>query len=104
MVAIDKESSLLMDPSLEQYVAAGFPNTVVVQRVDLSDPEWGVPLSDESFVVYLPGADRGGWEESYERARTAGYDMVEQIHAHLKSGGAPHTHNVRLDLDGAILT
>ncbi|TFC15627.1 hypothetical protein [Cryobacterium sp. MDB2-10] len=103
MVAVDQRHSLLLDPSLEQFVAAGFPNVVLVTSVDLSDSEWAVSLSADSFVVYLPGADLGGWQDHYERARGAVFGMVEGILAHLKSGRSANSHPVRLDLDGAIL-
>lgn len=103
MVAVDETSSLLMDPSLEQFVAGGFPNVVLVTPVDLSEADWGVRLSEESFLVYLLSADRGGWEDGYKSARRAVGGMADEIVLHLRSGGAANTHSVRLDLDGAIL-
>ncbi|TFD06327.1 hypothetical protein [Cryobacterium sp. TMT1-66-1] len=34
MVAIDEQSSLLLDPSFEQFVRGGFPNAVIVTPID----------------------------------------------------------------------
>ncbi len=103
VVAVHHGHSLLLDPSLRQFAAAGFPDGALVTPIDLSSSEWKVCLSDDSFVVYLTGADVGGWQDHYERARVAVSGMVEEIVAHLKSGRSPDSHRVRLGIDGAIL-
>jgi len=35
--------------------------------------------------------------------RSAAASMAREIAEHLKSGGAPHAHQVTLDVDGAIV-
>lgn len=103
MIAVDESSNLLIDPSLEQYAALGFPDTVICVRVDPRADEWPVPFEGGGFIVYLPKADAGGWQDGYEAARAAAVSMAAEIAAHLKAGGAPNTHGVTLDFDGAIL-
>jgi hypothetical protein len=103
MVAIDERTNLLIDASLEQYAAYGFPDTVIVTSIDPEADVWTVPFEDGGFVEYLPRADAGGWLHGYDTARSAAASMAREIAEHLKGGGAPHTHQVTLDFDGAIV-
>jgi hypothetical protein len=102
MIALDEESALLMDPSFEQFCEAGYPNTVILTPVDFEEDEWALRVSHDSFVVYLPKGDRGGWEADYEMARAAVPGLVDEIVEHFDAGGSPHDHSARLTWDGAI--
>lgn len=104
MIAFDAQGNNLLDPSFEQFVRFGFPDTVISHGVDPAAAEWPVDLGDGAFVVYLPGADAGGWQDAYDGALRASAVMAAVIAAHLKAGGAPNTHGVTLDTTGAIIT
>jgi hypothetical protein len=103
MIAFDDIESMVLDPSFEQYGFAGMPNTAIAVKVDTSQQTWPIPLSETAFVIYLPDADEGGWDEQYGLAYSASESMVRDLATHLATGGAPNTHWGRLDLDGAII-
>lgn len=103
MVAIDEQTNTLIDPSLEQYAGYGFPDTVISTAIDPEAGVWTVLFKDGGFIEYLSRADAGGWQSGYEAALVAAVSMAREIAEHLKDGGAPHDHEVRLDLDGAIV-
>jgi len=103
MIAFDAQANNLLDPSFEQFVRFGFPDTVIANGVDPTVAEWPVDLGNGAFVVYLPRADAGGWQDAYDGALRASAHMAAAIAAHLSAGGAPNTHGVTLSPDGAII-
>ncbi|MHC2998805.1 hypothetical protein OB08_06285 [Microbacterium sp. HJ5] len=103
MVAVDERTNMLIDPSLEQYAGYGFPDTVIMTRIDPQADVWTVLFEDGGFIEYLPTADAGGWKSEYEAARIAAASMAREIAEHLKRGESPNAHRVTLDFDGAII-
>ena len=103
MIAFDDIESMVLDPSFAQFGFAGMPNTAIAMPVDASEQSWPIAVSETAFVIYLPGADAGGWRPQYDGAFEAAGSMALGIANHLTDGGAPHQHGVRLDLDGAII-
>lgn len=103
MIAFDEVESMVLDPSFEQFVHAGMPNTAIAVPVDTSQTTWPIAVSETAFVIYLPAADTGGWRDQFDAAFEAAASMALEIAEQLAAGRAPHMHGVRLDLDGAIL-
>ncbi|MBF4565975.1 hypothetical protein [Plantibacter sp. VKM Ac-2876] len=95
LVATFEIPFILIDPTFEQFSAAGFPKVTPV--VAISPGEGEVVLEGRDFqAVYLFDDDNGGWQDSFEKTREASREAALGIANHLKAGRPPHTHDVRL--------
>ncbi|MBS1898775.1 MAG: hypothetical protein JSS88_15695 [Actinobacteria bacterium] len=95
LVATLRRPFILIDPTFEQFSAAGFPKIAPV--VVVSPGEGEVVLEGPDFqAVYLFDDENGDWQDSFEKVREASREVGLDIATHLKAGQPPHTHDVRL--------
>ncbi|MDR6143389.1 hypothetical protein QE375_002943 [Microbacterium foliorum] len=94
LVATFGRPFILIDPTFEQFSAAGFPKVAPV--VAILPGEGEVLLEGPDFqAVCLFDDENGDWQDSFEKVREASREVGLDIANHLKAGQPPHTHDVR---------
>ncbi|TFD52354.1 hypothetical protein E3T46_05660 [Cryobacterium sp. Hh11] len=95
LVAMLEWPTMLIDPTFQQFMAAGLPNATPV--VEIAPGEGEILLEDDRFqAVYLFDDENRGWQADFEKVRAVSREVGLDIANHLKAGNAPHTHDVRL--------
>jgi hypothetical protein len=95
LVATLNNPGILLDPTFGQFVRAGLPDVVPVQRFTSTDPD---VLVEESWgrALYIFDDVNQGWQASYEAVRQNLSAAALVLAEHINNGGQPHTHPVRL--------
>jgi hypothetical protein len=96
LIATLDHPAFLIDPTFGQFTSAGLPDLVPVEAFDPAAESWQLG-DDRVRVLYIFDDANRGWQDSYDAVRADSLDEAAVIADHLKAGGEPHSHPIRLN-------